>query len=279
MRWVIATILAAQFAAAEPSCPTCAARSERIDIEIAPNGWGGAELSDIHVLLVSVASQFPLGAIGIAPPPIYVFYSTLGNPIILAERTKHNKVQIALGAGARYWAQYSFQFSHEFVHVLVRHMDAAQGADAPSTPATWLEESLAEVGSLFALRAMAREWKTQAPYPNWTSYSEELTRYSQEIIEQAETKLSAQESFLQWFESQQSHLQGNAHDRPANSLIAVQMLPLFEQSPETWATLLYFSRADTTSSDSSKVMFAKWAAACPDDLRPHVERLAALFEG
>lgn len=276
MRWIIVAALAVQFARADTACPTCAVRVENIDIEVAPHGWGGADVSNIQALLRSATAQFPFRLIGSAPPPMYVFYST-SDPIILSERSKHNKVQIGLNAGGFYWSQYTYQFSHELVHLLIRNMDVSQEKEATSRYATWLEESLCEVGSLYAIRSMARGWKTQAPYPDWSSYSEALQDYAQNVIDKAESQLRKRESFRKWFEGQQPRLQENAVDREANSVIATQMLPLFEQTPETWVALLYYSRADITASDSASEKFTKWAEACPEDLKPHVERLAVLF--
>lgn len=276
VRWLIIAVLASQFARAETGCPTCAARVDHIDIEVVPHGWDGADLSDIQAVLHSAAVQFPFRMFGFACPPIFIFYN-MEYPVILREKSKHQKVQIGLNTGGNYWAQYSFQFSHELVHLLIRHMHVSQQSEATRRDGTWLEESLAEVGSLYALRSMAREWKVQAPYPNWMSFSETLREYAQDRIDKAESQLGKHESFYKWFEGQQSRLQENAFDRETNTVIAAKMLPLFEQDPETWVALLYYSRADIAASDSLSEAFTKWAKACPENLKPHVDKLAVVF--
>lgn len=252
-------------------------RAEVIDIEVAPNDWGGADLENIRLLLASAAEQFPQHAIGRPLPPIYIFFST-ESPIVLTARSKHGRVQIGLATGGTYWAQYTYQFSHEFVHLLIRHVDPTNEEEAGNQPATWLEETLCEVGSLFALRSMAQHWKTKPPYPNWAPYSDALWVYAEDRIKGSEELLRRECSFVEWFKTQEASLQQNAGNRESNTIIAVKLLPFFEQSPRSWSSLLYYARAKMCSSDTVSEKFSKWAEACPPHLRDFVTELSGVFK-
>jgi hypothetical protein len=126
-------------------------------------------------------------------------YRNEKHPITHYER-EDEMIVIGLNTKSTYWAQYAFQFAHEFCHALMDHANDWRRLWRSGDHANqWLEESFCEVASLFALRAMGRSWATKPPYPNWSSFAEHLTEYARERIEGATR--NAQKPFAEWLRS------------------------------------------------------------------------------
>jgi len=57
-----------------------------------------------------------------------------GGPIVLFRRGKNDEIFVRLDTGGYLWAQYSYQFAHEFCHILCRY-------DQDKTGNKWFEET------------------------------------------------------------------------------------------------------------------------------------------
>ena len=141
----------------------------------------------------------------------------------------------------------------------------------------WLEESLCETASLFALRAMSRSWQTAPPYPAWRSYAPWLNDYAEQRIALPEHHLSAGTPFSVWFHQNESILRRNPDLRDRNTIIAIQLLPIFEAKPRGWEAVAFLNRGSTDGKESLAQRFVEWRSQCPKELRPFVTRLAAVF--
>ncbi len=177
-----------------------------------------------------------------------VSMSTTG-PIIrkwISSAPQAVELRSAWQAQDTYWAQYSFQFAHEFCHALANYANnPRQLVRYPPNANLWLEESLCETASLFALRAMSRSWRTAPPYPAWRSYAPWLNAYAEERLARPEHHLPAGTPFLVWFHEKQSALRQNSAIRERNTIVALQLLPLFEAEPRGWETLTFLNRGST----------------------------------
>jgi len=86
-----------------------------------------------------------------------------GHAIVLHDRSDQGEVVIHLETSKTFWSQYAYQITHEISHV---HCGFCCGP----TQNLWFEEVVCETASLFCLRAMARTWQTNPPYPTgWTT--------------------------------------------------------------------------------------------------------------
>jgi hypothetical protein len=141
----------------------------------------------------------------------------------------------------------------------------------------WLEESLCESASLFALRAMSRSWRTDPPYSAWKSYAPWLNDYVEKRLALPEHHLPAGTSFLVWFKENQSALRQNSDMRDRNTIVAIQLLPIFEAEPRGWEAVTFLNRGSSNAEESLAQHFVEWRSKCPKDLRPFVSRLAAVF--
>ncbi len=170
-----AVCTAAQPPAQQPAPPPAkqpAVRSGPPAYRVEPEGFNASQ-RDIKALLDSAACTlwryFPTAK-------IEPFVITRGHegPITLFRRNDRGEIVVRLDTGNTYWSQYSYQFGHEFCHILCGFR-----ADAPGNK--WFEETLCETASLFVLRAMARSWQHEPPYPNWRDYRDSLRQYADNV--------------------------------------------------------------------------------------------------
>ena len=194
------------------------------------------------------------------------------------KRTPSGRIAIGLAARDTHWAQYSFQFAHEFCHTLANFSNNPQRlVRSPPQVNFWLEESLCETASLFTLRAMSRSWRTTPPYPSWRDYAPWLNVYAEQRLTLPEHQLPAGKSFLDWFQEHQPALRRNSTIWAWNTIIAIQLLPLFEADPRAWEAVTSLNHGSTGANESLAEHLAAWRSQCPEDLRPFLNRFAAVF--
>jgi len=185
---------------------------------------------------------------------------------------------MVLSARDTHWAQYSFQFAHEFCHALANFANSSRQtiADTPNAN-LWFEESLCETASLFSLRAMSQTWQVSPPYPAFGAYAPWLADYAQQRLALPEHRLPVGTSFANWFRQHQPALRKDGGHRDWNAIIAAQVLPIFEAEPAGWEAVTFLNRGSSKGQESLSERFAQWRANCPDRLRPFVSKLAGVF--
>jgi hypothetical protein len=247
------------------------------DIRVQASAFGNATPADIAVVLRSAASELFRYCPRTHLDGIDVYYRS-DHPEIDSKRRHGGRIAMALSARDTRWAQYSFQFAHEFCHALANYANSSQQTipDTPN-PNLWLEESLCETASLFALRAMSSTWTINPPSPTLRVYSPWLADYAKQRLELPGYRLPAGTSFSAWFRQHQPALRKNAGHRDWNTIIATQLLPIFEAEPAGWESVTFLNRGPTNGGEPLSEHFTQWRAACPDHLRPFVTKLAAVF--
>jgi len=204
-------------------------------------------------------------------------YHRADHPQTDSRRAAENRIAIGLTAQDNHWAQYSFQFAHEFCHALINYAsdDRAPSHD-PRYANLWLEESLCETASLFTLRALSRSWMIAAPYRAWRGYAPWFSAYAQERLALPEHHLPAGTSFVVWFRANEPALRQDSVKRDRNTIVAAQLLPIFEKEPRGWGALAFFRRAANPNQSLSQ-QFTKWRSGCPPELQRFVMKIAAVF--
>jgi hypothetical protein len=251
--------------------------SKPLDIRVQPNGFGRANPADITAVLQSAGSELWRYCPGIQLGGIDV-YHRIDHPQTDFKRTASGRIAIGLACQNTNWAQYSFQFGHEFCHALANFGNRPrQLVRYPFNVNLWLEESLCETASLFALRAMSRSWETAPPYPPWRDYAPWLNVYAEQRLAMPEHHLPAGTPFLVWFRENQSALRQNPALRDRDTIIAIRLLPIFESDPRGWEALAFLNGNSPNSNKSLAEHFDQWRSRCPKYLRPFVIRLAAVF--
>ena len=200
--------------------------------------------------------------------PIIVQHDNSG-PITLYKRGQGNEYIVKLDTSDRAWAQLAFQFAHEFCHVICNYRDA-------TNQQLWFEETLCECASLYALRQMATEWKTNAPYSNWKSYSNSLRDYADDRI--SSHTAGRKDSVAKFYRNNQAELNKSATNRVLNTYMAVQLLPLFEATPTAWQALRYINLGPAEENVSFQSYLQGWHDRSPTKHRAFIRQVATEFD-
>ena len=265
LRKIIADIQNAVKSVPESAAPD-SANPNGLRIVILPGDWGDSQLADIQKVCESAAATITAHLSDDGFAPIMVQRNTSG-PITLYKRGQGNEYVVKLDTSDRAWAQLAFQFSHEFCHIICNYRDA-------KNPQLWFEETLCESASLYALRQMATEWKTNPPYSNWKSYSTSLANYADDRIR---THAERNESITKFYQAHKAELEKSGTNRELNTYLAVRLLPLFEATPGAWQTLRYLNLGPAEESDSFKAYLKGWHDRTPKKHRVFIQQIAAEF--
>lgn len=210
--------------------------------------------------------------------PGFHIYRTRDWPITLNDHRPDGRIAIGLATQGPFWAQYAYQFSHEFGHALAGHSNDWSQLDIRSPrPNHWLEESLCETASLFALQAMSVSWRIQPPYPNWRSFSSALAAYAEQRLDETTQALPAGFVFLDWLREHEASMRENATLRAKNNVVALHLLPLFEAEPDGWEALTFLNRTKSPPDQPLAARFADWSKDAPAAQRAFIERAGGLF--
>jgi hypothetical protein len=248
-----------------------------INIRVQAGGFGEVSAADITAVLQSAAGELFRYWPGTQLPSIDVYHRT-DHPQTDSIRAAGNRIAIGLTARDNHWAQYSFQFAHEFCHVLANYSNSSRPlVRYPRHANLWLEESLCETASLFALRAMGRSWQTNPPHPAWREYAVWLDSYAKERLALAKNRLPPRTQFSVWFRENQSVLRRSPTERSRNTIIAAQLLPIFEAEPRGWEALAFLNSPSTDPKSSLTQYLAQWRSRCPQGLRSFVTKVKAVF--
>lgn len=228
--------------------------------------WEGALLVDIQKLLGDVVCQLtkhlksqPVGKIIVSFQPNY--------PEVKYRNSIHDPFLILLAVKGLLWNQYAYQFAHEFCHIMCKYEVLSK------KPHKWFHETICEVASLFVLRQMARTWISDPPYPNWTSYAQHLQNYAEGRIIDPSHQLPSDMMLNQWFLANKLVLQNNCYLRPMNTLVAIQLLPLFEKKPEHWECVRYLPN----SSGNFFFFLSRWQKKVPKKHKSFVQQISTKF--
>jgi hypothetical protein len=245
------------------------------NIAVSDGGWGTANPREIRAIALSAAGEIARHCPRTRVSSIVVYHRE-DHPQTDWERTADGRVAVGLAVRDRQCAQIAFQFAHEFCHVLAMHSNGRQGASrGEGRPNLWLEESLAETASLFALRAMARSWERSAPFREWRSYAPEFSAYAAERMRSAEAE--ARGNFLGWFQRNEPSMRRNPELRDRNAVVALKLLPIFEAEPRAWEAVTFMNLGTQDRRQPLAAFLAEWRRNCPASLQPVVMRIAGVF--
>lgn len=253
------------------------AYSAPLRITVENDGWGTAQPENIRAVLLSAGGEIWKYCPRTQFDEILVQHRD-DHPQANWQRGADDRIVIGLASRDTFWAQFAYQFAHEFCHALATHSnDWRQTWREDGKPNHWLEESLCETASLFALRAMGRSWEAAAPYPNWKGFAPALTGYAQVRMDDPKHALPPGLNFLAWFQTEEPELRKRSTQREKNTLIAMQLLPLFEAEPGGWEAVTHFNLGSHDRAMPLPQFLREWRNRCPPDLRPFIEKLAAIF--
>jgi hypothetical protein len=248
-----------------------------LDIRVQTRGFGNASVTDIEAVLNSAADQIWRYCPRVKIRGIDV-YSRPDHPQTNLMLTSTERIGVGLSAHATHWAQYSFQFAHEFCHILANFSDYSPRRIRSLRAANfWLEESLCETASLFVLRAMSRTWQTAPPYPIWQNYAPWFYDYADKRMRAPEHQLPAGMPFSAWFQANEPSLRRNPNQPDQNAIIAGQLLPLFEARPSAWEAIAFLYDGASDQAEPLAQHLSEWRSRCSGRLRSFVDEIADVF--
>jgi len=238
------------------------------EIKLIEKNWGEANNADVLAVLRSTARQlFPHSGRN-DWDAIHVGRSSKG-PIVLFRRGNQGQYFVNLNTGNRFWCQYAFQFSHEIGHILCGYREGDQSNH-------WFEETLCETASLFALNKLSEDWKTNPPYSNWKSYADAFKKYARERIDNHPWPEDL--SMAEWFEKEKKDLAKNATNRERNLMVAIRLLPFFEDDPPGWTAVSALNTKKDKKKRSFETYLRDWKEGCKtDEHRAFAGKIAKAF--
>jgi len=210
----------------------------KMQIKIDQGDWGNTQIEDIKKLLENVAGQFLRYFAKQPNERIRIQCHPNEDPRILFRISPNDEYVIWLNTRDRLWSQFSYQFAHEFCHLLSGYEKFRLKTNK------WFHETLCELASIFALKRMAVTWRTNPPYPSWTDYVQALKSYVDNIVNSKDNHLPKQNTLKDWFQAHAVTLRSCSRQRHLNRLVAVQLLPLFRNTPEHWQCIIYMPESD-----------------------------------
>ena len=241
-----------------------------MNIVVEPYAWGEAQPRDVEALLMDTASHLNgllrapfTGTIVVLPAP-----PSDPTPMTHYRSSPDEPFRIQLTATDRRWAQFAYQFSHEFCHVLSDH------GRLRANPNGWFHEAICELASVFTLRRMAEQWTVSAPYPNWVGYAGSLLSYAEDCLSCEERQLPADMTLSSWMSKEEETLRKDRYLRDKNALVAYTLLPIFESEPGGWNS----NRSLPDSAASFGDYLHQWYMAVDPIDRPFVGRIQSAFE-
>jgi hypothetical protein len=241
----------------------------RQPIRIDATGFEARE-ADIAKVCLSAIGELQRYCPALPAEKVVIVRGTKG-PITLFQRNDQGEIVVQLDTGKTFWSQYSYQVAHELCHV---HCGFRPGpADNQ-----WFEEAVCETASLFCLRAMAKSWATQPPYPNWKSYAPALGKYADDVIARRTYKGEFETKGLpRFYRDHAAELRANATDRELNGAVALALLPFLEEKPTRWAAFHWLNATPRPKNEPFAAYLARWEAHTPAEHQPTVREVRKLF--
>jgi hypothetical protein len=205
-------------------------------VVIRDGGWGDANVMDIQLVLHSVANELLRYFPGRILNQIIVVHGE-SPPEVSYLRGPDGEYIVRLAVKGKYWAQFTYQFAHELIHILARY----ENTHVDEKPNQWFEESLCVAGSLFALKRMAVTWRTSPYYSNWKSYAPSLEKYADDSMSKSGHQLPPDMTLADWYNDNKSDLRSqdvnSCEARNKQHIVASQLLAIFKQKPDLWESI------------------------------------------
>lgn len=250
------------------SVAPAAAAEPAIDLRVLPGDWGDAPGDNIAAVCRSAAREILQHCGERKLEPTSVRHDKAG-PMVIYGVGDSGERRILLNVRDTHWSQFAYQFSHEVCHVLCNYREAKRENQ-------WFEESLCEAASLFALRSMAKTWRTNPPYSNWKGYSASLQSYADERM--AAVTPGAEKSLAGWYRKHEVTLRKDPTNRALNQVVAVELLKLLEREPRHWQALAQLNQWPAEESLAFAAYLADWHSRVAEEHQPFVAAIAELFE-
>ena len=199
-------------------------------------------------------------------------------PKTLPRSSPQEPYRILLQARGTYWAKFSYQFAHEFCHVL------SDFERLKWNPNNWFVEAVCELASVFSLKRMAERWPTQPPFPHWASYAASLASYTVNapvasghaplLSDAIKQLVSCEEDYLREASLRTEFGEFSKDDRDKVAVVSHALLPIFESEPAGWNAV---RNVPVTKGPLTEYL-VDWHAQVELADKPFVKRILDAFE-
>ena len=142
----------------------------------------------------------------------------------------------------------------------------------PRGPHRWFAEAIAFISAIIAMRKMSETWKVRPSYLSWRSCSAGIRQKADDWITNA--KLLPGTTLAQWFHENEPLLQRDPTPKEPVKVVAVALLPLFQQEPRCHEAMQWI---DDDTHGSFTEYLQDWHARVPETHRSVVQRIAGEF--
>jgi hypothetical protein len=233
-----------------------------LQIKIVEGYWCDSKIEDVRCLLENVAKQIlqyfdePFSA--------HIFvecHPSRPTPEVNCRTSSIDEHFISLTT--QDYLRWSYQFAHEFCHVLSRH------EHLHCLPNKWFHETLCELASVFAMRHMAND----KPISAWENFSIRFQNYAEQFVSRSEFQLPSNTILPDWFKANEQSLRAAPYQRDKNGIVALHLLPLVESNPKYWQSVCFIP----DSAESFEKFLGEWRKNCPEQQKPFVTQIAEIF--
>lgn len=237
--------------------------SADLSIIVRPNeSWKNMQTNEIETLCTNVALHFQEQLRDEHKIKGKKLIIDFGGPQILLKSWEPETHYIFLSVNGAYWQQLTYQFAHEFCHVLHKHENFGIGH-----PNKWFYESISMAASLWALREMEKTWEYRPPYPNWAGWRQNLGEYADQNKNRDGVQYSG--TAPEWLKKWEIFLRDDSKNTFTHHLLVAQLsfkffLPIFEKNPEVWNAV---AQMPTSRSEISQYMKEWYDTVDPQDKR------------
>lgn len=201
----------------------------------------------------------------------FVVVRSHSGPIVLYERNAKGELVFKLDTQSTFWCQYAYQFTHEFCHVLC-------GFDKDGKENKWFEETVCETATMFAMRAMSEAWSNDPPYPHWKEYRHSIRKYVNDLTAKRDKIYEIYTDGLKGFyQNHKEDLRREGSNRELNGAMAIVMLRVFEDNPESWEAVRWLNCVPAAEGDTFQQHLQKWHGAVPTKHKPFVRQIGDLY--
>lgn len=230
-----------------------------LNITVEPHrSWGNAPTSNIKALCENVVLHFQeqlrdefkidgkLTIVYTPNRPIAWYSWAFGGAT--------NEYKIGLKVTGTFWAQFSYQFAHEFCHIMLNHDNTH-----PNNPNIWFYEAICELANVWVLRRMGETWSYRPPYPNWAGWRHNLTDYANNSVmgRAASQYAGTGAKWLDEWEDSMRRKESGVFSYQRVAQLSYKFLPIFEENPEAWNAIRQISASKGKMSEFMKDWYNK----------------------
>lgn len=171
-----------------------------------------------------------------------------------------------------YWAQWIYQFSHEYCHHFVNGMMTGEIRGL-----VWFEETLCELASMYQLYLIAEQWVDSQNIKE-RSFVPSLREYLQNLRKGKPIQYNLPNiGDKQWFDAWNKYLsQPNKYERNLYNRIADVLFPIFVDNPQLWTIILHLGNSRQWS--SLRYFFETLHSKLSDDVQTPLENVEEIFQ-